>query len=121
LLLCTVAASVAGEAPLTYRLASYNISYRVTRESLAEPLDSSMTWEYPVVTPVQAPANRLLNAWLREESLNGFKMCLPGELRAATDRKLVASLSTDPGFAECEWKQSVCRGQAFSDSPIRRI
>jgi hypothetical protein len=109
LLFCGGAASDADGPPLTYRMASYSIGYRVTRASLAEAFDSSMKWEYPVVTPVQTPANHRLNVWLREESLNGFKLCFPvnDDLRATTDRKLVTTLSTDAGFAACEWQQSV--------------
>ena len=110
LLFLGAAASAGGEPALTYRLASYSIGYRVTRESVAMPLDTAMEWAYPVVTPMNTLAHRRLNAWLRGEALKGFETCSPVEmtaLRAMSDSKVVATLSADPGFADCELHQAV--------------
>lgn len=106
LLLCSAAFAAEGnEATIAYRQAEYRISFAQG----AGP-DGSMEWAYPVVLPLQTPAHRRLNAWLREQALQVFKQCeltQARDLRAMSDAQLVASLSAEPGFVDCALLQSV--------------
>jgi hypothetical protein len=98
--------AAAAESVLSYRQSSYEIA----QESQAE----AFNWSYPVVLPAQWPANRRLNAWLREQAVQALAGCVSrqvADLQSLTDRQLVEALSKDAEFAACEQSQSVVKPQ----------
>lgn len=102
LLFSGAAVGASSASAVAYRMASYSIS----RAPVDSPYSAPVSWAYPVVLPLQVPAHRRLNAWLRTQALVGLKACLPDGLSALPDSKLVSALGVDPHFAACELVQS---------------
>lgn len=109
-LFSTVSMSVHAETDRTiqYRMAEYAFEVSAPDAGL-NANGFKVDWEYPVILGGKPNQTRVLNSWLRQQSLKvlvGCSATLTSSLKK-TDRQIIESLSSNHDFVECGIDQSV--------------